>query len=151
MLKARDLMEVISQAVSAEATVERALGIMRHRTLRDAPVLDRRGRVLGIVGQAELERARRDSRLQRKREQVLDWEILPAGGPEEVIRVGDLPCRKCIVAGSEESLGGLAHRMREHGVTLAVIRNTTGTIVGLLRIEAVLRGLERYERDRESR
>jgi CIC family chloride channel protein len=132
MMRVRDVMVEAVETLGAELPVDQAVAfftgpVVRHKSY---PVLDEKGRVVGMAPRAE----------------IMRW---IAEGPHEGTTLGDVISDAAMLVGSpDESVGTLAERMVAEDVGRVPIVDDEGRLVGLvtrkdlLRVHARQRALE---------
>ena len=136
----RDVMTEDPFTIEPDAPLDRASDVMRAKDLRHLPVVDRAGRLIGIIAERDLRRAALAPAVD---------EDVPAGGPRPLCRPGQAPedllvkdVMSCDVLTThpEAPLAHAARVMFERRVgSLPVILD--GRMVGMLTEKDVVRAL----------
>jgi CBS-domain-containing membrane protein len=114
---ARDLMTVPLLVIPTRTSVAAAAGLLEAARARVAPVVDHRGRCVGLFGAADYRRWLDHDRT--RNEVVTEWQsVPPAGTPDEV---GHHMTRRVAVATPEADVGELAHHLSGAGAPYLVV------------------------------
>ena len=147
MLKARDIMTKDVMTVDEEMTVDALGRLFIDRRISGAPVVDRGGRLVGIVTENDL--VRKNSRLHIPTVVRIFDAFIPLGGSDRVeeeirriaaSRVSDICSHEVVTVAPDASIQDVSSLMSEKGVHLIPVMDE-GRIVGIIGKIDVIRGM----------
>ena len=119
-------------------SVTDAVLLMLEGGATELPVLDEFGELVGIVGEADLFRARLG-------EEPMPLEQMTVSNPDRGREIGDIMRRPVLTVQSRDPVALCAHLLGRHARSLPVLKGTE--VVGLITRRALLRALIRADSD----
>lgn len=139
MAKLKAWMSGSPTSIDPEASLDEALLVMSECGIRHLPVVDRVGRLVGMLAFSDL-RAALENPVSRKtppspqaRQEALEW------------KVRDVMSDSPVVASKNESLETAADRMADHGVSCLPVLDATGAVIGIFSATDALHALAAAE------
>lgn len=154
-LRARDLMERGVRTVDPETTIARLAEVFDEEGVSGLPVIDKRGRLVGVVTKTDIARAFAESSEDRgpgssrsifsDSEEDTDLELEDTLHGDEIrLTARTLMSTNVVTAGEDETASDLAARMLEHGIHRVIVTRRD-EVLGVVSSFDLLRAIVEYE------
>lgn len=143
-MKAQDIMSTKIATVGPDTPLNEAAALMLERGISGLPVVDRSGKVLGVISEGDLMRRAEDSK-DTRRSWWLRLISSDANESKNFIKTHGLTAREtmsspAVVAGVDDDLSTLAHKLEKTGIKrLPIVAD--GHLVGIVSRADILRAM----------